>query len=822
MNSTPAVCFHCASPVATDSRYAVLAGGVRRPVCCAGCEAAATLVLSQGLERYYEFRTASPPPVTDERNWSVYDREQAMRRYTHECADGTRELSLRLEGIHCAACAWLIEGGLRALPGLRDVQVNASSHRAELRFEPKELALSRILERIHRLGYGPQPLSFTAADEARVGERREALKRLGVAGIGMMQVMTYAVSLYAGAMDGIAPNLVQLFRFVSMLVATPVVLYAAQPFFAAAWRGLRMHSLGMDLPVALSIGAAYLWSVWSTLRGSGEVYFDSAVMFTFFLLLGRYIEMSLRQGLGLHQDAVAQLLPQSALRIDAAGEERVLPDELIMGDRVRVLPGERIAADGIILAGRTFVDESLLTGESVPQARTAGANVIAGTLNLSSAIDVKVTAVGQESTLAAVSRLLAHARASRPRIADVADRVASWFVGCVLLLAAAVALYWLHTDATRVFPTVLSVLVVTCPCALSLATPAALAAGTTRLARLGLLVTRARALETLARADRMVFDKTGTLTQGRIGVEEIRSLTAESDPVRCAGIAAALERHSEHPIAKAFAAIRAASDITEVCCHAGSGIEGRVGDTLYRLGRADYVLAICSSAREMLNDKFIAATSSVFLGDREGLLAEFVLNDVLREDARGTLQDLKALGIQPQIASGDRPEAVDEVARRLGHVPAAADLRAADKVALVRRLQAQGRLVAMVGDGINDAPVLAAANVSVAIGSGTDLAKVNADIVLLGNSLQPLRRGVEAARGCMRVIHQNIAWAVLYNAAAVPLAAAGWLQPWMAAIGMSGSSLLVSLNALRLLRGSNSPCKPADVPMDVATPVVHA
>lgn len=772
-----------------------------RPVCCAGCEAAATLVLSEGLGRYYEFRTASAPPSPDERNWSIYDREQAQRRYTHSCADGTRELSVQIEGMHCAACAWLIEGGLRALPGLLDLQVNASNHRAELRYDPKQTALSVILERIHRLGYGPQPIGFAGHDDTRVGERREALKRLGVAGLGMMQVMTYAVSLYAGALDGIAPNLVQLLRFVSMLVATPVVLYAAQPFFAAAWRGLRMRSLGMDLPVALSIGAGYLWSVAATLRGSGPVYFDSAVMFTFFLLLGRYIEMSLRQGFGQQQhDAIARLLPESALRLDTQGEERVLPVELNAGDRIRVLPGERIAADGTILSGRTFVDESLLTGESLPQARDVGDKVIAGTLNIDSAMDIIVTAVGQESTLAAVSRLLAHAHANRPRVADVADRVASWFVGGVLLLAAVVAAYWLHTDAARAFPTVLSVLVITCPCALSLATPAALAAGTTCLARLGLLITRGRALEALARTDRMVFDKTGTLTTGVIGVAEIRLLDSEADLERCAGIAAALERHSEHPIARAFAQIHPASDLVGVRCTVGSGIEGRVRETLYRIGRADYVLAICRSPAQGRRGSPVQAASSVFLGDEQGLLVEFLLKDRLREEARATLLRLKALGIQPQVASGDRSAAVDDIAQRLDDVPATGDLRAADKVSLVRELQRQGHIVAMVGDGVNDAPVLAGADVSVAIGSGTDLAKVSADIVLLGNSLEPLCGGVEAARRCMRVIHQNIAWAVIYNATAVPLAAAGWLQPWMAAIGMSTSSLLVALNATRLLR----------------------
>ena len=464
-----------------------------------------------------------------------------MRRYTHLRPDGERELSLQIDGMHCAACAWLVENSIRQLDGIAEIQVNPSGSRAEVRFDPARLALSRVLERIHALGFQPQPLSFTPGGPFWMSERRAALKRLAVAGFGMMQVMTYAVSLYAGAMDGIAPDLAQLLRFVSLLVSTPVVLYAAQPFFAAAWRGLRMRTLGMDLPVALSIGAAYGWSVWATLRGQGAVYFDSAVMFTFFLLLGRYIEMSLRHGFGLQQDAIARLLPESILRITGKREEHVIPDELCAGDRVRILPGERVPADGVILSGSTEVDEAMLTGESMPQVRKPGESLIAGTLNLTGAIEMMITRVGQDSTLAAVSRLLERARASRPRIADVADGVAAWFVGGVLLLALVVGIYWLHEDAAHAFPTVLAVLVVTCPCALSLATPAALAAATTHLASCGLLVARGRALEALARADRIVFDKTGTLTRGQPRLEEVRLLSARAHRERCTAVAAALD-----------------------------------------------------------------------------------------------------------------------------------------------------------------------------------------------------------------------------------------------------------------------------------------
>jgi len=791
-------CFHCGSPLTAAAAFAVRLDGTDHPVCCAGCEAAARLILSQGLGRFYEFRELSGEPVAGgTHNWAAFDREAALRRYTHECAGGERELSLQIEGLHCAACAWLIETSLAREAGVRQIQVNASTARAELRFDPRASALSRLLARIHALGFVPRPLSFAGGAAEGTAERRTALKRLGVAGLGMMQVTTYAVSLYAGLMQGIAPDLEQFLRFVSLLVATPVVLYSAQPFFISAWRSLRARRPGMDVPVALSIGAAYLWSVVSTLRGRGAVYFDSVVMFTFFLLLGRYLEMSLRHRAGWQHDALARLLPDSTLRLGGAAAERVTPDELRAGDRVRVLPGERVPADGRIECGSTDADESLLTGESAPRVRRTGDELTAGTLNLTGVIEMKVTRTGQDSTLAAVSRLLERARGSRPAVADLADRVAAYFVTCVLLLAAGVGLYWLHADPTRAFGTVLAVLVVTCPCALSLATPAALAAATTRLARAGVLVTRGRALERLSRADRILFDKTGTLTRGEPRLEGVLMLEPRLTAQQCLSLAAALESHSGHPLARAFKHLTPLAGVSGIECFAGRGLEGVIEGTRYRIGRREFVLEGCARGAAGTADD--PGHTSVVLGDTAGILAEFHLTDVLRSDARDTIQRLAALGLSAAIASGDRSGPVAAAARQLGNVAASANLTADGKLALVRALRSEGHRLVMVGDGVNDAPVLAAADVSVAIAAGTELAKVNADLILLGEGLAPLVCAVETSRRLLRIIRENLAWAVLYNLTAVPLAASGLIEPWMAALGMSGSSLLVVLNAMRLL-----------------------
>jgi Cu2+-exporting ATPase len=814
-------CFHCGSALDAATPYSVEVEGVPQPVCCAGCETAAKLVLSQGLGRFYTFRTAGAPVAGAARDWSSFDRDAALRRFTHELSDGQREVSLQLEGLHCAACAWLIENSLAREPGVRQIQVNPGTARAELRFDARLIPLSALLSRIYALGFTPLALSYSGGPPAETEERRAALKRLAVAGFGMMQLMTFAVSLYAGVMQSMAPELREFLRFVSLAVATPVVLYSAQPFFVSAWRSVRGGALGMDVPVALSIAAAYLWSVYSTLRGEGTVYYDSAVMFTFFLLLGRYVEMSLRHRAGLQHDALARLLPQSVLRLDGSRAERVTPDELRAGERVRVLPGERIAADGTIFSGTTEVDESSLTGESAPRVRGRGDGLIAGTLNLGGTVEMSVLRVGQDSTLAAISRLLAQARASRPKVADLADRVAAWFVGGVLVLAAGVLAYWLHADPARAFPATLAVLVVTCPCALSLATPVALACATTRLARAGLLVTRGRALERLAACDRIVFDKTGTLTRGEPRLEEVESLDARVPGALCLQIAAALESHASHPLARAFAHIAPALEVSEVRCVAGRGVEGSIDGTRYRIGNRAYVLEGSPGAKPAAAVVAEGERPSILLGDTQGLLARFAVSDALRSDARATLGRLERLGLVPLIASGDQSGAVDAVAARLGGVAARAALSADAKVALVHALQASGERVVMIGDGVNDAPVLATADVSVAVASGTDLAKVSADLVLLGERLDGLVTAVETSRRMLRVIRQNLAWAALYNLTAVPLAASGLLEPWMAAIGMSMSSLLVVLNALRILRLEAAPAAAAAQGAALVTPALR-
>jgi Cu2+-exporting ATPase len=786
-------CFHCGEPVPPGIGLGVTLGGERRPVCCEGCRAAAEFIRDAGLADYYRFRAAPgprPENVADDA-WATYDRPEVQARLV-TTSGGTSSVNLLLEGMRCPACSWLVERRLERAPGIACIAVNPATARARLEWQSGAATLSSLLRAIHALGYRPHVLGATDTLEVAVRERRTALKRLVVAGFGMMQVMMFAVGLYAGAFEGMDPVLREYLRLVSLLVATPVLFYAGRPFLAGAWRTLRARQLGMDVPVAVALVLAYFASVWNTFRGSGEVYFDSVTMFIFLLLLGRFAEMTARHHAGSTSDALVRLLPSSALRVRAGQSERVAVADLAAGDELIVPSGESFPVDGRLLGGGTSADESLLTGESVAVAKSAGDALIGGSINTGRPARMAVTAVGHDTVLAGIVRLLERAQTERPAIARLADRWATWFVAVVLLATGAVAAVWLAIDPSRVFEITLAVLVVTCPCALSLATPTAITAATSSLARRGLLVTRADAVETLAHVDTIVFDKTGTLTAGKPSIRAQRTL-GPLDERTCLRVAAALEQSSSHPIAQAFRQVtRPWPQASCLQSEAGLGIEGVIDGVRHRIGRRDYVAALAGAAD--LPD------AGLYLA-REGLwLARFDVEDAVRTGAAQVVAELAALGLAPMIASGDHAEAVEAAGAATGIERRHARLAPPDKLALLESLESSGRRAAMVGDGVNDAPVLAAARVSIAMGAGASLAQTSADMVLMARGLDALPEAVRVSRRTVRVIRQNLAWSAAYNLGALPLAALGFVPPWIAAIGMSASSLLVVANAWRLSR----------------------
>ena len=772
-------------------------------MCCRGCQAVAQAIVDGGLTDFYRYRTAPSPQARDLvpgelEELALYDRDDLQQSFVEKQAGEVREASLILEGIVCAACVWLNERHVRALPGVLEFAVNYSTHRARVRWDNQRIHLSDILEAISAIGYHAHPFDPGRQEQVYRDERRAALRRLAVAGLGMMQVMMIAVALYAGAYEGMDDALRMFLRWVSLLLTVPVVLYSAKSFFSSAWRDLRRRQLGMDVPVSIAIGAAFLASAWATVRGSGEIYFDSVTMFTFFLLAGRFLEMGARHRAGQAAEELVKLLPATAARLGDDGEQRVPVSDLAPGDRVLVRPGEGVPADGRVLEGRSSVDESLLTGESLPQLRTAGDMLIGGTVNNESPLVMVVESVGEGTVLSAIVRLLDRAQTEKPTVARLADRVAAWFVAALLILAAGVAWWWWQHDPSHAFAVTLSVLVVTCPCALSLATPAAITAATGALTRLGVLTTRGHALETLARATHVIFDKTGTLTEGRLRLDSVELLDSR-DRDACLAVAAGLEQASEHPIAHALcAAIDTPPAATAISATAGLGIEGCIDGGTYRVGTLDYVTALQADGSAGHADRPGSDVDGVFLGGEHGLLARFTFVDQIRARAGETVAALRDMGLEVELLSGDQQDAVKAVAERLGIPQFRSRCQPQDKLARIHELQRDGAVVAMIGDGVNDAPVLAGAQVSLAMGSGTQLAHASADMVLLSEQLPHLVAAVRTSRRTLAVIRQNLGWALVYNVVAIPLAALGWVAPWMAAIGMSTSSLVVVLNALRL------------------------
>jgi Cu2+-exporting ATPase len=706
------------------------------------------------------------------------------------------------EGIRCANCVRSIRRSLDALPGVRRVDINVVDGRVSVVWDSARTTLGAILGVVSRAGFRPVPLVGAAAAAAQQAERRAALKRIGLAGIGAMQLMMYAAGLWVGAFQGIDPQIAEYLRWTCLLITTPVLAYSGAPILRGGLQDLRRRTLGMDVTVSLALLLAYGASLFNTVRGVGEVYYDSVAMFILLLLLGRYVEMRSRHQAASVTDALARSLPSRAQRIDPTTGvvSRVALAEIRAGDLLRVASGETVPVDGIVAEGIALVDESLVTGESEPRRRVAAEPLLGGSSNAGAAITLRATRRADESTLHGLVRLLERAQGERPRLGIAAERMASWFVARVLVLTALVGVAWWHFDPDRALPAVLAVLVATCPCALSLATPVAIAAATSRLARLGVLVMRADAVEGLAGVDTVLLDKTGTLTVGRPTVRTLHLGRIVADPAHpdavdpltereALAIAAALESGSQHPLAVAFRDhADAAIDCADAHEIAGQGVTGTVAGRRWRLGKPRFA-----------TDAAPMHEANVVMMDDLGRTAWFEVRDALRADAAATTTDLREAGLDVRIASGDRAETVSGVAATLGIREAEGALTPGEKLARLKALQSTGHRVLMVGDGINDGPVLAAADVSMAMGRGSAIAHAAGDLLLLRESLAALPDAVLVARAALQRVRQNLRWAAGYNLAAIPLAALGFMPPWVAALGMSLSSLVVVLNARRPL-----------------------
>ncbi len=796
-------CYHCAEPCPDNTPFTAVLAGNERAFCCAGCQAVAEAIHQAGLASYYEFRQTPARRQQQELPAALLAAlEQSARANAClvETADESR-VALFIEGLNCPACSWLLERHLRQMPGTREVQVQLAARRLILRWDSSQQSLREVLAGLQRIGYHATPYSPDRVEQQLEQESGDLLKRLAVAGFGMMQAMMYAVGLYLGVIGDLDGNHELWLRWSSLLVSLPVLLYSAAPFTRNALTALRLRSLNMDVPVAAAIWLAFLASSWNTLTESGQVYFESIGMFAFLLLLGRYLELKARQRATRAAGLQQRLLPQTARRWQSGQWQPVALNEVAINDRILVAAGETAPIDGTVLSGSAGADESLLTGEPAQVGKTVGATVLAGSVIAAGALELTVTRSGADTYIAQLTRLQDEALAQRPPLQLLADRVARHFTAGLLLLSVIVyGIWWLYVPE-RAFDILLAVLVVTCPCALSLALPTAWAAATHQLLREGVLLRRAAVLEKLARLTDVVFDKTGTLTTGNLQITTVRTRNDVSRHQALA-LAAALERHSRHPIAHAFHShaddTLHATDVSET---AGLGVHGELNGNRYWLGQTRWLPALAQS--HMADAK--TDDGEIALADASGWLASFTLQDELRPEAARLCRELQSRGLTLHLLSGDHAGAVMRCAQTLGIGTALARQTPAEKCARVQALQADGRRVLMLGDGINDGPVLAAADVSMAIGSGADFARRAADAVLLQNQLLAIPAAIDLAGLTRRIVWQNLGWALLYNAVALPAAIAGVLTPWQAALGMSVSSLVVTVNSLRLLRTRVTP-----------------
>ncbi len=791
-------CFHCGETLSPNESFPITYRNAEQPTCCAGCQAVANTIIQSGLGSYYSQRDkpadrAKPLPDELLAQLNLYNDISLQASFVLNVDADIREASLIIEGISCAACIWLNERHIRQLPGVLSASINYSTLRARVRWDERQIQLSTILQAIAAIGYRAQPYDQARQEEGWQKQRKSALFRLWVAGLSMMQVMMFSVPIYMSKAGEIAPEWLHLMNWASLILTLPVLLYSAVPFYISSWRDLKRRRTGMDLPVAIGVLAAFIASCYSLITGHGEIYFDSVSMFVFLLLTGRYLEMSARRKAGAATEQLVKLIPAFAHKIGEQGTVEVTVNSLQVGEQILVKSGETIPVDGIVRQGRGEVSEALLTGESLAIPKTAGMQVTGGTLNLASPLHIEVSQIGENTRLAAIVRLLDQALAQKPRLALLAEQVSGWFVSVLLITAAFAWLYWHLHDPIHALPIMVAVLVISCPCALALATPVALTAATGHLAQLGLMVARSPALETLAQITDVILDKTGTLTHGEPRIQQY--IASHSTEENARTIAASLEAASAHPLARAFV-LSGAPLAQEMQTYPSGGLSGVVDGVLYYIGHPEFVNRQCAM---LMPDSIRHAEGSLIaLASATTWLGAFVVADTLRHDAAASIQALHNAGLRLHLVSGDSNATVQALALSMHIENAVGRATPGDKLAYITALQQQGRRVLMIGDGVNDAPVLAKADVSMAMGAGVDVAHAAGDMVLLNNQLARLPQALALAQKTRNIIRQNLVWAVAYNLAALPLAVSGHITPWIASLGMASSSLFVVFNALRL------------------------
>lgn len=826
MNQT---CFHCNEVIPAGIHLSVEINQETQPMCCIGCQAVAQTIVDNGLTQYYKVRTEpaqkgqSLIPEALQKN-KLLDEAVLQSEFVFHSQEGNDNVSeaiLTVDGISCAACAWLIEMQLTKLKGLIAINVNATTQRATVSWIDETLKLSDILLAIEKVGYHALPFKASETEVNNKKQSKAFIKRLGISGILMMQVMMIAVGLYFGAFADMETHNKIYLRWASFLLALPIISYGAFPFYVGAINALKAKRLSMDVPVSIAIILAFSASAWATITEQGEVYFESVSMFTFLLLIGKFLEFRARARAAQVSANLLKLMPMTANKILTVSaqnnqnnqikqsdttsntEQLVAAKQLVKNDLVLIKPGEIVPADGLIVTGSSQLNEAMLSGEQRPVAKSVNDTVFAGTINGDGNITVQVKRITNQSFLSQLIRLSEQSQAHKPKLAMLSDKIAQYFVAIILVTSVATAIYWQQHMPEEAFWITLSVLVATCPCALSLATPTGLTCATTRLNKSGIMIKGGHVMETLPQVNCFAFDKTGTLTTGEFSIVDVTlfSTAAPYSQTDILSIAAALESHSEHPIAKPFAKYRSPQWLANnVIVHSGRGITATINDKQFAIGKSSWLLTHPDYITSASDEVSQADDASCLLMVNGVIIAAFYLVDKTREEAKATLSALNKTNNNTLLLSGDSQSACDTISNTLPIKECIGGLSAEAKMQKIKQVQQQGYKVAMTGDGVNDSPVLGSAHVSIAMGCGADITKSGADVILLNNKLSSINTLIDIAHRTRRIIFQNYLWAFGYNAIVLPLAVTGFITPYMAVIGMSASSILVISNSLRLLK----------------------
>jgi P-type Cu2+ transporter len=797
-------CYHCGEPIPENIKLFIELENQQKAMCCYGCKAVAEQIIEFGLADYYRHRTElakKPENIVPEelKQFDIFNSPQIQSEFVSVQENYSKEAKLIIEGISCPACVWLIESRLAKLKGIHEVNVNYSTQRCRINWSESQITLSEILAVITQLGYHALPYNHKQRELVYENERKTQLLRLGIAALFGMQVMMIAIALYFGDATGIENHYLHFFYWISLLLTLPVLIFSGRPLFSGALRDLKNKRLGMDVPIALGLSIAFCSSVWSTIEQTGHVYYDSIVMFIFFILGGRYFEFMSRKKSSAYLDRTSSILPLFATRISANGDkENIELSKLSKGDKVLVKPGDVIPIDGIIDEGQSSVNESIISGESLPIVKNVGMNVIGGSTNNESPLYIRVEKIGEKTFLSNIARIIDKASNNKPDTVLLANKIVSIFIAALLLIACLVALYWYQADQSQWLEITIAVLVVSCPCALSLATPTAMSSSATTLIQNGIALINSNAIEELEKVNYFVFDKTGTLTKGELSLEHIEIHNDEYNENEILNIATALESASEHPIAKAISNANKNDkhlNASNIKNFPGEGISGTT-DKKYFIGTLSFIKKHYQG--NISNEGSDKTLRSIILANTDSIIATLYFNDEIRDESIGLIKHLKQQGKKIILMSGDHELIASQVAKELSIDEYQAELKPEDKLKNIEKLQEKGCKIAMVGDGINDAPAFAQADIAIAMTAASDITKLNADLLLLNNKIDTLKTMLKITSKTNRTIKTNFAWALGYNLIALPFAMMGYLAPWMAALGMSLSSLIVVLNATRI------------------------